>query len=257
MKQLLIKALKKAGKVQQEHFHQNHQVEEKESISSVVTEVDLMCDRLISNILQAEHPDHNILSEESGLIDKGSRFTWVIDPLDGTSNYAAGIAWFGVLIALFENNTPILAGAYRPMTDEMYIAEAGKWAYLNGKKLSVSNLALKNSLFAFAVDYSDDDSVVEVALNKFWFLMQHARNIRSTNSLIDFLLVAEGKFGGAMNLFTKIWDIAAPWLLIKEAGGELLSLSGDPIAFDLTTNGTNNNYPVMAGSKAILENFLT
>jgi myo-inositol-1(or 4)-monophosphatase len=255
MKQILIKALNKAGKVQQEHFKQALLIEEKESISSVVTKVDKMCDRLIVNILQAKYPDHNVIAEESGLIDNGSKYTWVIDPLDGTSNYAAGIAWFGVLIALFENGTPVLAGAYRPMTDEMYIAEAGKGAYVNGKKLAVSAEELNNSLFAFSTDYTYDSAFLEQGLNHYRFLIQNARNVRSTNSLIDFLLVAEGKFGGAMNLFTKIWDIAAPWLLIKESGGELISLMGEPISFDLTADGIQRNYPVMAGSATMLRHF--
>ena len=78
-------------------------------------------------------PVHNIISEESGFSNRKSKYTWVIDPLDGTSNFASSIPWFGVLIALFENNIPVMGGAYLPVLNQMYIAEKGKGALLNGK----------------------------------------------------------------------------------------------------------------------------
>ena len=111
----------------------------KESISNIVTEVDLKCDRMISDAITEKFPSHNILTEENGFRTGNSKYTCVIDPLDGTSNFAAGIPWFGVIIALFEDNLPILAGAYLPMDDSTYIAEAGKGAYGNGKKLTIEN----------------------------------------------------------------------------------------------------------------------
>ena len=80
-------------------------------------------------------PGHNIISEEAGYIDNNSEYTWVIDPLDGTSNFASGIPWFGVLITLFKKNEPIMAGAYLPVQDILYFAEAGKGAFRNGQPL--------------------------------------------------------------------------------------------------------------------------
>ncbi len=252
MKNVLIKALHEAGRIQRENFNKAHHIEEKESISSIVTEVDFLCDKIITDIIRQEFPLHNFLTEESGLTNNHSRYTWVIDPLDGTSNFAAGVPWFGVLIALFENDLPVLAGAYLPITDQLYIAEAGKGAFLNNRKLVIEDINLKNALFAFSIDYSDDNAFLEKGLDLYRHIIKNARNIRSTNSLVDFMMVAEGKFGGAVNLFTKIWDIAAPWLIIREAGGELKQLFETELSFDLSERGLVKNYPVIAGSFSIL-----
>lgn len=257
MKQTLIKALTEAGKIQRENFRKEISFEQKESISSIVTEVDLMCDKIISEIIVQQFPGHNILTEESGLVDNHSDFTWVIDPLDGTSNFAAGIPWFGVLIALFKNDLPVLAGAYLPIDDQLYIAESGKGAFLNGKKLEIPFLELKNSLAGFAIDYSDDEAFVDLGMDWYRFLIKNARNIRCTNSLVDLMLVAEGRLGVAINLFTKVWDIAAPWLIIREAGGDFRHLTDSELTFDLTNEGLTKNYPVIAGSKNILQQIVT
>jgi myo-inositol-1(or 4)-monophosphatase len=248
MKDVMITALKEAGKIQLEYFNKVHRVDEKESISSIVTEVDLLCDKQIQGIIKKVFPDHNLLTEESGLIDKGSDYTWIVDPLDGTSNYTAGLPWFGVLIALFEGIRPVLGGAYLPVTKQIFIAEEGKGAFLNGKQLQMDEVNLKNSLFAFSTDYTTDSEFQENGMKLFSYLLGHVRNIRSTNSLVDHLMVAEGKFGGAVNLYTHIWDIAAPYLIIKEAGGDMRLLNGEELLFNLSDSGFNINYPVIAGT---------
>jgi myo-inositol-1(or 4)-monophosphatase len=255
MQQLLINALKEAGRIQKENFYISHEIEQKGSISSIVTEVDLLCDKKIIDLIQRDFPSHNILTEESGLINNHSKFTWVIDPLDGTSNFAAGIPWFGVLIALFENDLPILAGAYLPVDDTLFFAESGQGAFVNNKNLTIKNAEMKNALVAFSADYTEDMGFMEYGLELYRYLLMNARNIRSTNSLYDFMMVAEGKLGGVVNMNTKIWDIAAPWLIINEAGGKLKHLSGHEINFDLSENGLTINYPIIAGSLPLLAEF--
>lgn len=252
MKELLIGALKSAGKVQKDYFRKSYHIEQKESISSIVTEVDFRCDQIISDAIRKDFPDHNILTEESGLTNKYSQYTWVVDPLDGTSNFAAGIPWFGVLIAVFENDVPILAGAYLPIDDLLYIAESGKGAYRNGKRLKIENSELKNSLVGFAIDYSDDAKFLDYGLNLYRLLIKNARNIRCANSLVDFMMFAEGSLGGNINMCTKIWDIAAPWLIIHEAGGALRDIYNQEIKFELNEQSISKNYSVMAGSCSIL-----
>jgi myo-inositol-1(or 4)-monophosphatase len=189
-------------------------------------------------------------------VNNRSEYTWVIDPLDGTSNFAAGIPWFGVLIALFRNNRPVLAGAYLPIDDLLYVAESGKGAFLNGKKLEITDRELQNSLAGFAIDFSEDEAFVELGMKWYRFLIKNARNIRCTNSLVDLMMVAEGRWGIAINLFTKIWDIAAPWLIIREAGGYLKHLTDKELVFDLTSEGLTKNYPIVTGNKKILEKVL-
>ena len=252
MKDLLIEILKETGRFQKANFRKNHVVELKESISNIVTEVDMACDQLITNAISLKFPSHNILTEENGFKTNQSKYTWVIDPLDGTSNFAAGIPWFGVIIALFEDNLPILAGAYLPMDDSICIAESGKGAYLDGKKLRIENIELKNSLVGFATDYNENKAFTEYGLDIYRFLIKSTRNIRCTNSLVDFMMVADGRMAGVVNLFTKIWDIAAFWLIIKEAGGTMKDIYNQEIQFVLNEENKDRNYPVVAGSLSFI-----
>ncbi|NJK98077.1 MAG: inositol monophosphatase, partial [Bacteroidales bacterium] len=244
--------LTEAGRIQKEHYHKAHIIDQKESISSIVTEVDLMCDKAITEVIIRDFPGHNILTEESGFQNNKSEYTWVVDPLDGTSNFAAGIPWFGVLIALFYKDTPILAGAILPVENLMYIAEAEKGAYVNDIKIVIPDNTLVNSLAGFGIDFTHDNSFLELGMDWFRWLIKNSRNVRCTNSLVDWMLVTEGKLGVAVNLFTKIWDIAAPWLIIKEAGGMMKHLDGTNIIFELTEEAIYKNYPVIAGNLSIL-----
>ncbi len=236
-----------------DYFSKPVSFRQKESQSSIVTDADIESEKLIITLIKSKFPDHNILSEECGFIDKLSEYTWVIDPLDGTSNFAAGIPWFGVLITLFRSNIPQMGGAYLPVQNDIYFAEAGKGALKNGKPLpNLKDKSLKESLFAFCVDYSEDDAFLNKGLETYRQIVKNSRNIRSTNSLVDFLYTAEGKFGGVMNLFTKIWDISALGLIIAEAGGEMKNINGSNIQFNISNAVIDENFPVIAGNKTIV-----
>jgi myo-inositol-1(or 4)-monophosphatase len=228
---------------------------QKESQSSIVTKADLKSDELIVNLLTDKYPDHNIISEEGGFRNKNSTYTWVVDPLDGTSNFASAIPWFGVLIALFEDSVPIMGGAYMPVTDHLYFAEKGKGVLKNGVPFSLDkNKTLRNSLVAFSVDYTDNKKELEESLSIYRNLAKSARNIRATNCLVDFLYVAEGKFGACINLYTRVWDISALGLIISEAGGVMKDINGREIIYSFTDGITEQNFPVMAGpEKTIIE----
>ncbi len=252
-KEVLMNAIRSAGHIQRDNFQKTVNFTTKESISSIVTDVDLQCDRTIIDIISEAFPHHNILTEEHGFRNSKSEYTWVVDPLDGTSNFAAGIPWFGVLIALFRKNTPMMGGAYLPIADRLYFAEEGKGAFVNGEKLIIPAVNLNNSLVAFGIDYTDDAEYLQFGLKCFGWLIKNTRNVRSTNSLVDWTLLAEGKLGATVNLFTKIWDIAAPWIIIKEAGGELTHLIETELHFDLSENGLKTNYPVKAGKAELVE----
>ena len=253
MKETLIEVIKIAGKELLEAFGSQIESAQKESISSIVTQIDIKTDALITGMLSDKFPSHNILSEEGGFNDKGSRYTWVIDPLDGTSNFASAIPWFGVLITLLDGHEAVLAGAYLPFSDSLYIAEKGKGATKNGSPFVMDQgKTLKNSLVAFAVDYTDNISELNNSLAIYKRLIQQARNVRVTNCLIDFLFVAEGKFGACINLYTRIWDIAGLSLIISEAGGEMRFADGSELKFLLNKNAGDQNYPIITGGKSII-----
>ena len=107
-KETLVSALKKGGETLMEHLGRSPEATLKESISSVVTEADLASEQAILEVLEKGTGRFNTITEESGYLDRASEYTWVVDPLDGTSNFAAGLPWFGVIIALFEEDNPIL-----------------------------------------------------------------------------------------------------------------------------------------------------
>jgi myo-inositol-1(or 4)-monophosphatase len=256
MKATLIKALNTAGRIQKERFSTSLNISLKESISSIVTEVDVTCEKEIIETIRQSFASHNLLGEESGFINHGSDYTWVIDPLDGTSNYAAGIPWFGVLIAVFEKQNPVMAGAYLPIEDILYLAEKDNGTYINDRKTIIQPVDLSTALFAFSTDYTRDEEYLEKGLKWYKYLVKKSRNIRTTNSLIDLMFVLEGKFGGCINLFTKVWDIGAPYLLIKEAGGVMTGLDGKAIVFELSENAFSTNYPIIAGHESLVNKLL-
>jgi len=253
MKQTIISALKASGEELLKHFGRPVKFKIKESQSSIVTKADLKSDSLIVKMVRERFPSHNIISEESGFSKKNSKYTWVIDPLDGTSNFASALPWFGILITLLENNTPIMAGAYLPIQDLLYFAGKGKGAFKNGKPFSMEKHSeLKNSLVAFSVDYTDNEFLFNQSISIYKNIVKTCRNIRSTNSLVDFLYVAEGKFGGCINLFTRIWDISGLGLILTEAGGVMKDINGEDIQFSLDKNIVEKNFAVMAGSEKII-----
>ncbi len=253
MEDTLISALKTSGEKLLEYFTRPLVAKQKESQSSIVTEADIESEKLIINKIKKGFPGHNIISEETGYINNNSEYTWVIDPLDGTSNFASGIPWFGVLITLFNQNIPVMGGAYLPVQDILYFAETGKGAFRNGEPLpKIENKTLRNSLFAFCVDYTEDIHFLNKGMEIYKFIVKNSRNVRSTNSLIDFIYVAEGKFGGVLNLHTKVWDISGLGLLISEAGGVMKNINGDKINFNLKEGIIDENFPVIAGSEEII-----
>jgi len=254
MKDTLESALRTSGTVLLEYFNKPVKATQKESQSSIVTEADFASDSVISGIIRKKYPSHNLISEETGFLNNNSEYTWIIDPLDGTSNFASGIPWFGILISLFRKDEPFMGGAYLPVQDILFFAEKGKGAFRNDGPMTIpDNIELKNSLVAFSMDYTEDEVFLNKGIDIFKYIVKNTRNIRSTNSLVDFVFVAEGKFGGCINLFTKVWDIAAPLLIIEEAGGEMIDIYGNNIRFSISDRIMTMNFPVVTGSKEIVK----
>lgn len=252
MKETLILSLKTGGRILLEFFNKPLKATQKESQSSIVTEADLASDQAIKSLITERFPEHNLLSEETGFKDNGSEYTWIIDPLDGTSNFASGIPWFGVLVTLFHGNNPLMAGAYLPAENKIYFAEKGKGAFRNDETLRLTDKPLRDSLFAFCVDYTDDTAFLNRGMDIYKHIVKGSRNIRTTNCLIDFVYVAEGKFGGVLNLCTRIWDIAGLGLIINEAGGLMKVADGTDLNFFIDVNTAEVNFPVIAGNKQIV-----
>ena len=224
----------------------------KQDQSNIVTESDFKSEETIRKLINDAYPTHNILGEEHGFEDKKSNYTWIIDPLDGTSNYAAQIPWFGVLVALVKEGKPVLSGAYLPMSNDLYLAETGKGSFKNGKPLRVTaETELKNLLCCYSLDYSSEISKTEREVQVIKGLVQNFRNLRSTNSLVDFCMVADGRIGAALNQTMKIWDIAAPQLILEEAGAKVTDINGENIEYNPTPASLTQNYTAIAANHGV------
>lgn len=223
--------------------------------SNVVTAADTRSERLIVDGIRKKFPGHSIIAEESGCDLRESDYMWVVDPLDGTSNFAAGIPWFGVLICILKGKVPVAGVLYTPANGDLYTAEAGKGAYRNGERILVTKEpSLANVLWAYGMDGGGDDcDDGEAARNVavLAYLLRQVRNVRATNSLVDAAYTADGRLGGMLNWNTRIWDIAAPMLLIQEAGGSYTDVDGQALELDISPTACAREYAVLAGSTAL------
>ena len=196
---------------------------------NLVTDVDKKCEALIIKRLKSHFPKHEILAEESGGGRQKCAYRWVIDPLDGTTNYAHSFPFFAVSIALERELKPIVSVVYDPMRDEMFYAELGKGAYLNRKRMHVSKeRALSRSLLATGFAY-DVKRVLQNNISNFNKFMMVAQAIRRPGSAsLDICYVASGRLDGFWEMKLFPWDTAAAALIAKEAGGKVTRFSGAP-----------------------------
>ncbi|MCK4521188.1 MAG: inositol monophosphatase [Nanoarchaeota archaeon] len=221
-----IKAAYAAGKISLKYFEKKHSVKDKGS-DGLVTEIDIKCESKIISILKRSFPSHSILSEEIGFIDNKSEYCWAIDPIDGTHNYIYGLPFFGVSIALMKDYKPITGVIYLPYFDELYFAEKGKGAYLikNNKKnkLSVSDRT-KNINVLYMCTFLKEKQGRLRLFNK---IMKKLTEIRMLGcAVFDLAYIASGKIDGKIIPKTNAWDVAAGFLLIEEAGGEITYFNG-------------------------------
>jgi myo-inositol-1(or 4)-monophosphatase len=222
---------REAGTLLRERIGDLHTVQYKGEIN-LVTEADRLSEALIVERIRRSFPDHDILTEESPEIVSGSGFRWIIDPLDGTTNYFHGYPVFGVSIALETEGKIRLGAVFNPMLDELFIAERGVGAFLNGRRLTVSRVAvLSHSLLATGFPY-DLREERNNNINYFEAMILNSQAVRRVGSAsLDLAYLAAGRFDGFWELKLMPWDMAAGWLLVEEAGGVVTDLHGDP--FDL------------------------
>ncbi len=252
MKDVLLQSLRIGGETLMGYFGKIESFKVKESQSSIVTQADLESERRVVDCILQHFPDHNVIAEETGFRWNGSEYTWIVDPLDGTSNFAAGIPWFGVLVAVLRNFEPVAAGMYLPCYDQVYLAAKGEGATRNGQPVRVSpEMSLKNVLLAYSLDYSPDFAKTEAETRIIGEVVRNVRNLRATNSAVDFCYVADGRLGGCVNQTTSLWDIAAPWLVIREAGGVCTDLRGQEIDFRVDAATYGRNFTIIAANPVL------
>ena len=228
LKDFAVNLAHKAGALLMEKFDQPIEINYKGDIN-LVTEADKMSENLIIAAIRRNFPGHGILSEESPAILDGSSMRWIIDPLDGTTNYAHGYPVFCVSIALEKEGKMILGVIYDPTRQDTFLAVRGEGAYLNGKKLAVSKTPdLNRSLLATGFPYDIRESK-ENNLNYFKGMAKEVQAIRRAGAAaLDIAYVAARRFDGFWELKLQPWDTAAGCLLVEEAGGKITDIMGSP-----------------------------
>ncbi|WEK36876.1 MAG: inositol monophosphatase family protein [Candidatus Pseudobacter hemicellulosilyticus] len=228
LKETLLNATEAGAKVLQHYFNsKNLAISNKEGINNLVTEADHAAEKAIIDTIKASFPEHYILSEEAGEIVMDSSYKWIIDPIDGTVNYAHGIPICCVSIGLEKDGKMILGAVFNPFLKEFYLAEAGKGAFLNGDKIQVSgqNEVIKSCLVTgFPYTYLDMPNGPLECFER--FIRKGIPVRRLGSAAMDLCWVAAGRFDGFYEHKLQAWDSAAGFLLVEEAGGKVTDFTG-------------------------------
>ena len=218
-----IETAREAGQILLEKFGRELNISKKGEID-LVTEADLASEKLIIERIKSYYPKHSILAEESGemiIADGANRWKWIIDPLDGTTNYAHGYPCFCVTLALEHDGEIVVGVTFDPTRNELFAAEKGKGATLNNKPIRVSDTEkLSESLIVTGFPY-DFKGKENFALHLNDFLLKSRGVRRDGSAAIDLAYVACGRFDGFWEEGLRPWDVAAGVLLIEEAGGRV------------------------------------
>lgn len=226
---IAVNAARQAGEIIVRHIEQvDHLKITAKSSNDYFSEVDIKAEQIIINTIQKAYPNHSILAEESGSQDNDEEYVWIIDPLDGTSNYLHGFPFFAVSIALKIKNRIEHGVIYDPIRHECFAASRGRGARLNDRRIRVSKQTqLSSSLIS--TGFSGRDSILnQKYFPSFESLIGKCAGLRRTGSAaLDLAYVACGRLDGFWEFGLKPWDIAAGTLLIREAGGLVSDMQGD------------------------------
>ncbi|MBR4355131.1 MAG: inositol monophosphatase [Elusimicrobiaceae bacterium] len=226
---VLQEALHQAADVVKQKFGKvNYQLKGK---ANLVTAADLASQKTALAVIKRYFPSHDFLAEEDGERISGSPYIWVIDPIDGTTNFAHSFPQCSVSIALFYKNKPIAAGVKNPITGETFLAQQGKGATLNGKKIHVSKTAqIGQSLLVTGFPYNRFSHMPQL-LTRFGYFLDACHDVRRLGSAaLDLCWVAAGRIDGYWEENLNPWDVAAGILILQEAGGKATRFDGKPFA---------------------------
>jgi myo-inositol-1(or 4)-monophosphatase len=229
LKSTLIRAVEAGARVMQGYFLGEFKISNKEGINNLVTEADHASEKAIFEIIRLDFPDHYLLSEEAGEIYMDSQFKWIIDPIDGTVNFAHGLPLCCVSIGVEQDGEMILGAVYNPFINEFFFAQKGYGATLNDKKIQVSKeteVGKACLVTGFPYTYLDQPNG---PLEVFERLIRKGVPVRRLGSAaIDLCWVAAGRFDGFYEHKLQAWDSAAGFLIVKEAGGRVSDFTGQP-----------------------------
>jgi myo-inositol-1(or 4)-monophosphatase len=200
--------------------------------SDLVTEADVASQQVIRDHLLAAFPEHGFLGEEEPAATQRRPFRWIVDPLDGTTNYAHGLPQFCVSVALEHEGRTLVGVIYDPVSQECFRGAAGDGAYLNGRRIAVSGVTQLSASLA-AVSFPARVPRGSPLIADFIEVLHHAQAMRRMgSSALNLAYLAAGRLDAYWATDTKVWDVAAGWLLVQEAGGVVTGLSGQTCSLD-------------------------
>lgn len=229
--QIAKKLAHDAGMMALDYQKKGVKIETKGSHVNLVTEADRACEKLIMDTILKNFPDHTIVSEESEIVHGNGDYKWIIDPIDGTTNFAHGSPYFGVSIAIIKKGKPIIGIVEVPALGEGFWAKEGEGAHLGRHRISVSQTGdLKDALLATGLPYNRESE----RWKKAWELQteyhKYVRGIRRMGAAaVDLAYVAAGRFDAFFEYDLKPWDVAAGKIIIEEAGGVVSNMDGTPL----------------------------
>jgi myo-inositol-1(or 4)-monophosphatase len=241
IKRIAIAAVFQGDRVLQSHRGQLLAVQHKTRSTDLVTQVDLAVEKAIIKTIQNQFPDHTILSEENGLSRNTSDICWIIDPIDGTTNFVHGLGNYSISIAAAHKDDILVGVVLNPVTGELFSAVKNSGARLNHQPISVSNTDdIQQSLLVTGFPYDRVD-YIDALLIRLKQCLSAAQDVRRLGSAaLDLCYLACGRFDGYWEQNLKPWDVAAGWLIATEAGAKITDFNDNP--FHLTKKellGTN------------------
>lgn len=220
-----LETAEKAGIIALKHFRRANRISMK-SKQDIVTTADKEVEKLVMKEIESRFPQHGILAEESGKHQGSSDYLWVIDPIDGTVNFAAGLPFFAISIGLAYKEKPILGVVYDPFHNEFIYAEKGKGAFLNGKRVRVGN---EKELINCVVETDLGHKRSKHIVKRVKALLPVTRAVRLLGcASLGLAYVALDRGQAYVHNDTQPWDVAAAYIVIKEAGGEVINFKGEP-----------------------------
>lgn len=249
-----VNCASKAGEWIKSRIGQFAEPDLKHSMHDLVTEVDKGSERLIRNLVSTHFPHHSFLGEEgvepgpeasARALEKVSdaEYLWIVDPIDGTTNYVHGFPFYSVSIALARKGQVIVGVVYDPSRDELFVAERGKGAYVHGKRMSISGeKALRQSLVATGFP-ADHVAALPANLKQIQAIAPQVRNVRVAGSAaLHMAYLAAGRLSGFWEIGLNAWDLAAGSLLVEEAGGRVTDQSGEPYHLGVRNVAASNGW---------------
>jgi len=242
-----LEAARMAGGMIRDKFNTSFQIRLK-GRADIVTEVDVAVENAVLELVRREFPDFSILAEESTPVTTASPYKWVVDPIDGTRNFAMGIPHFCTIIALSNGDDPVLGVTYDPMVDELFSAELGKGAFLNGERISVSDSPTLSQALV-CCDMGAVDEMSGLALEMIRSIWPDLLSLRLLGSAgLGIAYAAAGRVDMYFHHSLSPWDIVAGLVLVSESGGHVVDKQGKPA--NLQTSG------IIAANPSLITDFL-